>query len=138
MNQHYTRTQQKIYEDYSLKSSDSLKAILQNRTKYQGHVIDIVTDILHERNLTELGKTEEIELIGENEIIDSADKMFSDSMKAEGQNNMFYGAIIGGIGILVTIVSYSASFNRGSFVIAWGAILFGVIRFIKGFNAYYD
>jgi hypothetical protein len=46
---------------------------------------------------------------------------------------MITGAVICVIGIVVTAVSYSsASEGGGSYVVAWGAIIFGAIRFFRG------
>jgi uncharacterized protein YoaH (UPF0181 family) len=47
--------------------------------------------------------------------------------------NIALGAIICVIGILVTVVSYSSAAGGGTYVVAWGAIVFGAIRMFKGF-----
>jgi hypothetical protein len=52
---------------------------------------------------------------------------------ADGTKNMLIGGGICGVGIVITAVTYSsASTGGGSYVVAWGAILFGGIRFIWG------
>jgi hypothetical protein len=54
-----------------------------------------------------------------------------------GGGDMALGAIICIIGLVVTIGSYAAasgSSGGGSYVIAWGAIVFGAIRFFKGLS----
>jgi hypothetical protein len=38
-------------------------------------------------------------------------------------------------GIIVTAVTYSAASGGGSYVVAWGAILFGAIQFFRGLTA---
>jgi hypothetical protein len=48
-------------------------------------------------------------------------------------------AVVGGVvallGLAVTVVTYlSAEQSGGTYVIAWGAILFGAIRFFRGLN----
>ncbi len=43
------------------------------------------------------------------------------------------GAVIAGIGLLVTVVSYSAAQHGGSHIIAYGAIGVGLFRMIRGF-----
>ena len=48
---------------------------------------------------------------------------------------MFRGALWCGGGILVTVVTYLAAENSpggGTYVVAWGAILFGAIQFFRG------
>lgn len=47
--------------------------------------------------------------------------------------NIALGAIICVVGILVTVFSYSAASGGGTYVVAWGAIVFGAIRMFKGF-----
>ena len=52
-----------------------------------------------------------------------------------GLRNMAIGGVICLIGILVTVGTYSAAASSrggGHYVVAWGAILFGGIQFLKG------
>jgi hypothetical protein len=46
--------------------------------------------------------------------------------------NIALGAVICVVGILVTVVTYSAASGGGTYVVAWGAIVFGAIRIFKG------
>jgi hypothetical protein len=46
--------------------------------------------------------------------------------------NMLVGGLICTLGIGVTLWTYSASLTGGTYVVAWGAILFGAIRFFRG------
>jgi hypothetical protein len=47
--------------------------------------------------------------------------------------------LIGGLwcigGLLVTALSYGAAIGGGSYVVAWGAIVFGAIQFFRGLLA---
>lgn len=52
--------------------------------------------------------------------------------KEEGTRNMMIGGLICLGGIVITAATYSAASGGGSYVVAWGAILFGAIRFFKG------
>jgi len=52
-----------------------------------------------------------------------------------GQRNMLYGALWCTGGIIITLVTYgmaSSGSGGGTYVIAWGAVLFGAIQFFKG------
>lgn len=52
-----------------------------------------------------------------------------------GGKDVMIGGLILGIGLLVTIGTYAAASgggNGGKYTIAWGAILFGGIRFVRG------
>ena len=51
----------------------------------------------------------------------------------DGAKNMLIGGGICAVGIVITAVTYSsASASGGTYVVAWGAILFGGIRFVWG------
>ena len=55
--------------------------------------------------------------------------------RAEGVSGMLIGGLICLVGIVITVVSYSAAASSrggGRYVIAWGAVVFGAIRFFKG------
>ncbi|MEX0703780.1 MAG: hypothetical protein WD069_16905 [Planctomycetales bacterium] len=49
-----------------------------------------------------------------------------------GRKNMLIGAIVCIVGIVVTVGSYSAATGGGSYVVAWGAVLFGAVQFFRG------
>lgn len=49
-------------------------------------------------------------------------------------SEMALGAIICVVGILITAVTYSAASGGGTYVVAWGAIVFGAVRFFKGLS----
>ena len=55
------------------------------------------------------------------------------AVKEAAHKNMLYGALWCIGGIVVTAVTYSAAAGGGgSYVVAWGAILFGGIQFFRG------
>lgn len=51
------------------------------------------------------------------------------------EKKMLHGALWCGGGILVTGITYLAASGRGTYVVAWGAILFGAFQFIQGYTA---
>jgi hypothetical protein len=65
-------------------------------------------------------------------IVDRADQT-KNERRAAGKRQMIVGAVICAIGLIVTIVSYTAvEHGGGTYVVAWGAIVFGGIRFFRG------
>jgi hypothetical protein len=68
-------------------------------------------------------------------IVGNLEQQIKDIKKKKANRDMLYGALWCGGGVIVTVVTYSnaSSGGGGSYVIAWGAILFGAIQFIKGF-----
>lgn len=53
--------------------------------------------------------------------------------KEAAYKNMGIGGLICLVGIIITVTSYnSVSQTGGSYIVAWGAIVFGAIRFFRG------
>ncbi len=50
----------------------------------------------------------------------------------EGRKNMLHGALWCIGGIVVTAVTYSAARGGGTYVVTWGAIIFGAVQFFRG------
>jgi len=61
-----------------------------------------------------------------------AKKLLSDSV-----SQTWTGGIVSAVGMLITLGTYSAAASGGGYIVAWGAIVFGLIRFLKG-NAAQD
>jgi len=61
-------------------------------------------------------------------------KMRADTRASSGagMKNMLAGGIVCGLGLTITIVTYQLAANGGVYVVAWGAILFGGIQFVRG------
>ncbi len=61
----------------------------------------------------------------------------SKAVDEAAKKNMLYGALWCIGGIVVTIATYSAAASGGgTYVVAWGAIIFGGIQFIRGLFQY--
>lgn len=52
--------------------------------------------------------------------------------KEVGKKNMLYGALWFIGGVVVTVGTLSAASGGGTYIVAWGAILFGGIQFVQG------
>ena len=52
------------------------------------------------------------------------------------KKNMLHGALWCIGGIIVTAVTYAAASGGGTYIVAWGAIIFGAIQFFKGLSQY--
>jgi hypothetical protein len=59
-------------------------------------------------------------------------KQYRTSGGGGGSGQMVAGGLICLVGIVVTVGSYMAASGGGTYVVAWGAIVFGAIRFFKG------
>ena len=65
-------------------------------------------------------------------VINNLHKQYNKEKKEASNKNMLYGALWCVGGILVTVLTYSAASNGGTYVVAWGAVIFGAIQFFKG------
>jgi hypothetical protein len=54
------------------------------------------------------------------------------ALHAAGRRNMRHGAMWFGGGVLVTGLTYAAAEGGGFFLLAWGAILGGMVQFFRG------
>ncbi len=71
-------------------------------------------------------------------VVDNLQQARSKASHSSANRNMLVGGVICIIGILVTIGTYAAashSSSGGSYVVAWGAIIFGAIQFFRGLAA---
>jgi hypothetical protein len=71
-------------------------------------------------------------------VVKAMRKAESNVLRAAGKKNMLFGALWFVGGVIVTAATYQlvAGAGGGKFIIAWGAIAFGAIQFIRGFNQY--
>ena len=53
-------------------------------------------------------------------------------MANQGKRKMLFGLLWAGIGLTITIYSFTHPSNEGAFFIFWGAVLFGIIDFFRG------
>jgi hypothetical protein len=53
-------------------------------------------------------------------------------MREAGRRQVMIGLAIAGVGLVVTVASYSASSGGGTYLVFWGAIIFGLIRAGRG------
>jgi hypothetical protein len=55
-------------------------------------------------------------------------------LKEAGQKNMLFGALWCIGGTAVTVLSFASAKPGGSYVLAWGAIIFGAVQFFRGLS----
>src|SRR5262245_27258186 len=68
-------------------------------------------------------------------VVDKLTVAQTNVKKEEGTKNMMIGGLICLVGIIITAATYSAASSGsggGKYVVAWGAIVFGAIRFFRG------
>lgn len=65
-------------------------------------------------------------------VVNNATREIKKANKERGKKDMLYGALWCIGGIIVTVATYSAASNGGTYIIAYGAIIWGAIQFFKG------
>jgi hypothetical protein len=65
-------------------------------------------------------------------VVTNLDNQITKAKKETAKKDMLYGALWCVGGTIVTFISYSSASGGGSYVITWGAILFGGIQFFRG------
>lgn len=68
-------------------------------------------------------------------VVANLSELKSKALREAGQKDMLYGALWCIGGIVVTVATMSAASGGGTYVVAWGAIVFGAIQFFRGLTA---
>jgi hypothetical protein len=63
---------------------------------------------------------------------DVKDQTLKRAYRKVGVRNMLFGALWCVGGTVVTAVTYQSASPGGHYIIAWGAVLFGAIQFLRG------
>jgi hypothetical protein len=64
-------------------------------------------------------------------IVERANRT-KDERRVAGRRHMITGGVLCTFGIIVTAATYSAAQHGGTYLVAWGAIVFGGIQFFRG------
>ncbi len=52
----------------------------------------------------------------------------------EHDTDMLRGGLTCAVGLIITVWTYTSALNGGTYLVAWGAIIFGAIRFFRGMS----
>jgi len=88
-----------------------------------------------EKKLVEQGLAQDVARAIVRNLSDERNRQMSQAHRDAALKNMAIGGVVCVIGLIITIGSYSAassSATGGSYVVAWGAVLFGGFQFLKG------
>lgn len=119
---------------YSLPSSQSaVKTQYKRNTKF--HLTDVIKQ--DGRHFVKIR-----DMTGDEGFIEGGTKIKivpekAQPTKASARKNMIYGALWCIGGIVVTVATYSAASGGGTYIVAWGAILFGGLQLLSGIYQYF-
>ena len=66
-------------------------------------------------------------------VVENLERQIKEAKSGKARKDMLYGGMWFFGGLIVTVVSYSAASNGGgSYMVAYGAIIFGGIQFFRG------
>ena len=66
------------------------------------------------------------------DIVHGLTTRIAEEKRKQANKDILRGALWCGGGLIVTMVTYSMASGGGSYVVAWGAIIFGAIQLIRG------
>lgn len=122
--QQYDEQKLTMEENNSATYEQRLLQYMLNETENEKSDADII------QGLCKKGMNE----VGAKELIQSRENILQ-KMIDEHDTQMLTGGAFCVIGILVTLGTFAqANTSGGFFIVAWGAIIFGAIRFVKGFG----
>jgi hypothetical protein len=114
---------------------------MENSTEQQQKIVDQVYNraaqlMIHQKKdmfevrriLVEDGLDDESALT----VVTNLDNQITKAKSEKARKDMLHGALWCIGGTLVTLISYSSTSNGGSYVVTWGAIVFGAIQFFRG------
>jgi hypothetical protein len=69
-------------------------------------------------------------------VVGNLERIKADAIRVAGRKNMLYGALwcVGGLGVTAYTYQMAASGGGGKYIVAWGAILFGAVQFLRGLS----
>jgi len=70
------------------------------------------------------------------QLEDTSPRSAAQALIARGKRDMVVGGLWCGGGIAVTLYTHAAAAGGGTYIVAWGAILFGGIQFLRGVAHY--
>lgn len=80
------------------------------------------------KELTAMGLDEESARV----VVENLERQISEAKRGKAKKDMLYGGLWFFGGLIVTLVSLSAASGGGTYVVAYGAIIFGGIQFFRG------
>ncbi len=92
--------------------------------KYAGNSNETIREAIIEKGVDEDNARE---------IILTMESKASALMKAH-ENDMLAGGLVFFTGAALTAATWASAIHGGTYIIAWGAIVFGAIRFFRGFS----
>lgn len=111
------------------KSASEVEKDLMSKGMEKESAASVVDKIVNERARQ---AAERARLLAQRDRERAAHRRRVIALRAEAaRQGMMIGAIICLIGVLITLLSYSAALSVSVYVIAWAAILFGAIRFLR-------
>jgi hypothetical protein len=69
-------------------------------------------------------------------VVENLSSARSKALREHGRKNMIVGGLWCAGGTAVTVLTMQAAQGGGTYVVAWGAILFGAIQFFRGLSQF--
>jgi hypothetical protein len=97
-----------------------------------GHAAGLMRDGLSDEDVEKKLVEQGLDAASAQAVVANLREIRSKQKRAQGQKNMGFGALWCIGGIVVTAATYGSASGGGTYVVAWGAILVGVVQFLQG------
>ncbi|MEI6140569.1 MAG: hypothetical protein WCP85_14975 [Mariniphaga sp.] len=130
-------TKLKEYEQFKLIEDEAIKKHETDEQKAEKETYEFALNLMVNQNYSATATRESLinrglDAKNANEIVTDLEDRIKDGKKQGAHRDLFWGAVWCFGGIKFTILSYSAASNGGVYYIFYGAIIYGVWRFLKG------
>lgn len=104
-------------------------------TEAVGRALSYAKDVLRQgmprAAVEEVLRSQGFDAAAVNAIVERANRT-KDERRVAGRRHMITGAVVCVIGIVITAASYGGAAPGSTYLVAWGAVVFGGIQFFRG------
>lgn len=112
------------------RSPDEVEEDLMGKGMEKESALSVVEKIVHERQRQAADRAR---LLAARERERVAHRRRVMALRAAAaQRSMMLGAMVCAIGVLMSLLTHTTTISNAPYVVAWGVILFGVVRFLRG------
>lgn len=98
------------------------------------YTADLMSDGLSESDIEAKLQEKGLDAESASMLVRNVMGLRSKAMRAAGKRDMIYGALWCIGGILVTVITFLMASGGGTYVVTWGAIIFGAVQFFRGLS----
>ncbi len=121
-----------LYPTENLTTTEALVKEPDMQEMYNLAAVELLHNQRTTEDVTEMLVQKGVDTTTANNIVYDVQTQINSAKKERAKKDVLWGGVWFFGGIIVTFLTYSAASGGGSYVVAWGAIVFGGIQFFKG------